>query len=149
MSREDRRSRPTRAREFLTLHRKKHASRGSATFGETVATALMLAVLSQSATSNEQASASSRKYEVCRAQIEQYVEDRLQQSVARIAFDFVFDYRSAGGGDGAKSTAVVYTNECPGYHVFELFATDFDCDARAHFGTVPNYIYYRTSEDGC
>ncbi len=149
MSSGDSRRRPVGARESLLLHRKKHTSRGRATIGKTLAFALILPALSQSATCGEPAPGASRKYETCRAQIEEYVENRFQQTVARIAFDFVFDYRSAGGGDGTKSTAVVYTNECPGYHVFELFATDFDCDTLAHSGTVPNYIYYRTSQDGC
>lgn len=112
------------------------------------ALALLLAVLSQYAACDEQAPAIHR-YQTCRAKIEKYVENRFQQSGSRVAFDFVLDYKSAGGGDGTKSTAVVYTNECPGYHVFELFATDFDCDALTHSGTVPNYDYYRTSQDGC
>jgi hypothetical protein len=146
---EDSRSGPTGDREILIVHRKKQAPRRGATFGETLALALILAAHSLSATSAEQAPATNRKYETCRVQIEKYLEDHFQQTVSRIAFDFVFDYRAAGGGDGAKSAAVVYTNECPGYHVFELFATDFDCDARAHAGKVPNYIYYRTSQDGC
>ena len=90
-----------------------------------------------------------RKYEICRGQLEEYVEARFHQTVSRISFDFVFDYRSAGGGDGTTSSALVYTEECPGYHVFDLFATDFDCDARAHVLTVPNYVFYRTSEFGC
>jgi hypothetical protein len=131
------------------VHREKSAPRGRATFGLRVAFALVLAAFSLRAMSDEHAPAVDRKYEVCRAQIEEYVESRFQQTVSSIAFDFVYDYRAAGGGDGTKSTAVVYTRECPGYHVFELFATDFDCDARAHVGKVPNYVYYRTSQDGC
>jgi hypothetical protein len=117
--------------------------------GETVATALILVSLSQSAVADEQTPGAKREHETCRVQIEEYVDSRFHQTVSRVVFDFVFDYRNAGGGDGTKSTAIVYTKECPGYHVFELFATDFDCDARAHLGAVPNYVYYRTSEDGC
>lgn len=111
--------------------------------------AVILTALSQSAATDDPASSDKRKYDVCRTQIEEYVDDRFHQTVSRIVFDFVFDYRSAGGGDGTKSTALAYTEDCPGYHVFELFATDFDCDARAHAGAVPNYVFYRTSEDGC
>lgn len=117
--------------------------------GDTIALGLVLAALSKSATSDVQSPATKREYETCRAQIEEYVENRFHQTVSHIAFDFVFDYRTGGGGDGPKSSAVVYTKECPGFHVFELFASDFDCDARAHSGTVPNYIYYRASQDGC
>ncbi len=134
---------------MLIVHREKSASREGTTTRLRVAFALILAAFSLRAMSDEHAPAVDRKHEVCRAQIEEYVENRFQQTVSHIAFDFVYDYRAAGGGDGTKSTAVVYTRECPGYHVFELFATDFDCDARAHAGAVPNYVYYRTSQDGC
>lgn len=89
-------------------------------------------------------------YGPCRAQIERYVTDRFQQTVTEIHFDFVFEYRTIGrGGDGPKSSAVVYTRECPGYHVFDLFASDYDCEFKAHYGEVPNYIHYRVSEEGC
>ena len=115
----------------------------------TVLLALTFVTSSQSATSDEGAPVIKREHETCRVQIEEYVDSHFHQSVSHIEFDFVFDYRNAGGGDGTKSTAIVYTKECPGYHVFELFATDFDCDAKAHIGAVPNYVYYRTSEDGC
>ena len=117
--------------------------------GVTMALAIIFVGLSQNAASDEQTSVTKRRFETCRAQIEEYVDSRFHQTVTQIKFDFVFDYRSAGGGDGTKSIAVVYTKECPGYHIFELFATDFVCNARAHVGTAPNYIYYRTSEDGC
>jgi hypothetical protein len=117
--------------------------------GGTVLLALTLIALSHSAASDEQPPATKGEHETCRAQIEEYVDSRFHQTVSHIEFDFVFDYRNAGGGDGTKSAAVVYTKECPGYHVFELFATDFDCDALAQAGAVRNYIFYRTSEDGC
>jgi len=111
--------------------------------------ALILVTLWQSAASNEQPPATKREQGTCRAQIEEYVDSRFHQAVSHIEFDFVFDYRNAGGGDGTKSTAIVYTKECPRYHVFELFATDFDCDSLAQAGAVRNYVFYRTSEDGC
>jgi hypothetical protein len=110
---------------------------------------LILGFLAQIAMAGEQAAATDRRYGTCRAQLEEYVENRFQQTVSHISFDFVFDYKAAGGGDGTTSTALVYTEECLGYHVFDLFATDYDCDARAHLFTAPNYIFYRTSEFGC
>ena len=111
--------------------------------------ALILGFFPQIVSAGEQAATTDRKYEICRAQLERYVETRFHQIVSRISFDFVFDYKSAGGGDGTTSTALVYTEECPGYHVFDLFATDFDCDARAHVLEAPSYVFYRTSELGC
>ena len=52
------------------------------------------------------------------------------------------------GGDGPKSAATAYTRECPGYHVFDLFASDYDCVSRAHYGNVHSYIRYRVSDRG-
>lgn len=87
---------------------------------------------------------------VCRAQIEDYVSDNFQQTVSRIDFDYVFDQRSSGqDGDGPTSAAVVYTEECPGYHVFDVFGSDYECEASVHYGEVRNYVRYRVSELGC
>ena len=122
---------------------------GLGKIAETVWLALILGFLPQIAVAGEQAATIDRKYETCRAQLKEYVENRFHQTISRISFDFVFDYRGAGGGDGPTSSALVYTEECPGYNVFALFASDFDCNARAHVLTVPNYIFYRTSELGC
>ncbi len=111
--------------------------------------ALLLGLFPHIVAAGEQAATIDREVETCRVQLEEYVQTRFHQTVSRITFDFVFDYRSAGGGDGTTSTALVYPEECPGYHVFDLFATDFDCDARAHVLAAPNYVFYRTSELGC
>ncbi len=101
------------------------------------------------AVAGERVATTARKYETCRSQLEEYVGNRFHQTVSRISFNFVFDYRGAEGGDGPTSSALVYTEDRPGYHVFDLFASDFDCDARAHLLVVPNYIFYRTSEFRC
>ncbi len=111
--------------------------------------ALMFGFLPQIVAAGEHVATTDRKYEICRAQLEEYVESRFHRTVSHISLDFVYDYRSAGGGDGTTSTALVYTEECPGYHVFDLLATDFDCDAHAHVLVAPNYVFYRTSELGC
>lgn len=87
---------------------------------------------------------------VCREQIERYVTEQLDQTVIEIDFNYVFGQRSAGGeGDGLASAAVVYVQECPGFHVFDLFAADYDCESKFHHGTVPNYIRYRSANQGC
>lgn len=91
------------------------------------------------------------QYDVCRKQIGEYVSQRFQQNVTDI--DFAFNYedrpRIASPAFGSNNQAVVYTDGCDGYHVFEIHGTYFDCEHRAHYGTPPNYIYYRTSADGC
>ena len=101
------------------------------------------------ALSDEQDATKKRDYDTCLTQIEDYVKEHFQQTVTGVDFDFVFDYMGGGAGGGLTSGAVAYVKECPGYHVFDLFATDFDCDARAHVGKVPNYIRYRVTEGGC
>jgi hypothetical protein len=78
---------------------------------------IMLGFPLQILATEAQDATAARKHEICRGQLEEYVEARFHQTVSRISFD--------------------------------LFATDFDCDARAHLLTVPNYVFYRTSEFGC
>lgn len=87
---------------------------------------------------------------VCRAQIEDYVSKQFHQTVTKIDFDFVFDQKSMGeGGGGPTSAAVVYTENCPGYHVFDVFGSDYECEYQVHYGKPRNYIRYRVSELGC
>lgn len=117
---------------------------------KTLLLVLTLGVFSHSALSDEQKSTSKRKNEICVSQIEEYVKSHFHQTVVRIDFDLVFDNKSAGPqGDSPTSMALAYMKECPGYHVFELFATDFDCDGRAYLGEVPGFLRYRTSGLGC
>jgi len=117
---------------------------------KTLLLVLTLGFISQSALPDEQPSTPKRKNDICITQIEDYAREHFQQTVIRIDFDFVFDNKSAGPqGDSPKSLALAYMKECPGYHVFELFATDFDCDGRAYLGAIPDFIWYRTSEQGC
>ena len=102
--------------------------------------AILLAVMPGSALAEAQ-------YGICRTQVEADVEKRFQQEIAEIEFTYM---TSKGGRSGDhKSTALVYTDDCPGYHVYDIFATDFDCESRAYFGTPPNLIRYRVSADGC
>ena len=94
-----------------------------------------------------QAVAQEPQYGICRPQIVADVEERFQQNVAEI--EFTYTTEKFGRGDDRKSSALVYTDACPGYHVYDVFATEHDCESRAHYGTPPNYIRYRVSADGC
>jgi len=86
-------------------------------------------------------------YGICRAQLEADVEKGFRQKIATIEFTYV---TSKGGRAGdTKSTGLVYSDGCPGYHVYDIFATEFDCESRAYYGTPPNLIRYRISADGC
>jgi len=86
------------------------------------------------------------EYGVCEEQIATDLDARFRQKVSRIDWTFV-SYRVSEAG--LKSQALVYTDDCPGYHVYDVFATDHDCLSRVHYGTVPNYVRYRVSEAGC
>ncbi len=83
------------------------------------------------------------KFGICRTQLEADVRTRFQQKITSI--DFTITTNKGGRDMGHKSTALVYTDGCPGYHVYDLFATEHDCKSRAHYGMPPNYIRYRTS----
>lgn len=89
------------------------------------------------------------RYEVCRAQIIEYVESRLDQHVTSI--DMYFAERRPAGPTIPPSTgqAVVRVAECDGFHVFEVLGTEYDCRFRAHYGTPPTYVHYRYSAKGC
>jgi hypothetical protein len=84
---------------------------------------------------------------ICRMQIEADVENRFQQKITSIEFTYI---TSKGGlGSEQKSTALVYTDACPGYHGYDIFATEYDCEFRAQYGKAPNHIRYRVSGGGC
>jgi len=87
------------------------------------------------------------QYGICRAQVESDVEKRFQHRITSIEFTYVTG-RGRRPGD-TKSTALVYTADCPGYHVYDIYATEFDCTARAYYGTPPNLALLRVSADGC
>ena len=84
---------------------------------------------------------------ICRMQIEADVEKRFQQKITSIEFTYFMD--KGGLGSEKKSTALVYSDACPGYHGYDIFATEYDCESRAQFGKAPNHVRYRVSGGGC
>jgi hypothetical protein len=84
---------------------------------------------------------------ICRMQIEADVEKRFQQKITSIEFTYITG--KGGRGEDLKSTALVYTNACPGYHGYDVYATEYDCEFRVQFGKAPNHIRYRVSGGGC
>ena len=84
---------------------------------------------------------------ICGTQLVADVGERFDQTVTRIEFSYITS--KGGRGGGSSSTALVYVDGCPGYHVYDVYATDYDCEARAHIGTPPRYVRYRTSSGGC
>ena len=83
---------------------------------------------------------------ICEDQIAADLKARFDQKITKIDWSFE---SSLDGLSGLKSQALVYVDDCPGYHVYDIYATDHDCLHRVHYGQIPNYIRYRTSEDGC
>ena len=84
---------------------------------------------------------------ICRMQIEADVENRFQQKITSI--EFTYATSKQGPGADKKSTALAYTDACPGYHGYDVFATEYDCEFRAQYGKAPNHIRYRVSGGGC
>jgi hypothetical protein len=89
------------------------------------------------------------RYGVCREQVVEYLAANFQQHVT--AIDMTFSERRPVPITIPPSTgqAVVYVAECDGYHVFDVYGTDYDCQHRAHYGTPPTFVRYRTSVGGC
>jgi len=92
------------------------------------------------------AKAKELEHGICEQQIVADVKTRFGQNIIKL--DWTMG-STLDGPPGMKSHALVYTDGCPGYHVYDVHATDHDCTNRAHIGTPPNYITYRVSEDGC
>ena len=96
--------------------------------------------------------AAEAKYDVCRSQLIEYVESHFGSKVTRIDFRFDYDDRSFFRRHAlplSGSQALVYTDGCEGYHVFDLEGSHFDCVHRAHYGTTRNYVRYRSSGGNC
>jgi len=98
------------------------------------------------------AAATEPKYDVCRTQLIDYVESHFESKVTRIDFRFDDDDRSFFRQSAlplSGSQALVYTDRCDGYHVFDLDGSHFDCVLRAHYGRSRNYLHYRSSHGEC
>ena len=87
--------------------------------------------------------------DVCRQQIVQEVQGRFQQKVEYIDFTFAESRPAVPTTPPSTGQALVRVDGCPGYHVFTVTGTDYDCLYRAHYGLAPRYVQYRNSGDGC
>ncbi len=87
------------------------------------------------------------QFDVCRTQIERDVAERFGQTVTDILWRHVFDRDDMRRFNFGQ--AIVSVAECPGWHFFDVRATADTCERQAHFGKVPNYVFYRSSGDGC
>lgn len=105
----------------------------------TVSVALLL--IASSAVVGQEA-----QYGVCEQQLIEDVASRFGQNITEIDWSL---QTSRDSRAGYTSQALVYTDGCPGYHVYEIFGKEYDCFHRAHIGKVRNYIRYRSSGGGC
>lgn len=109
-------------------------------------------VLAALAASPVAAAAADPQYDVCRTQLVDYVETHFGSRVTRIDFRFDYDDRpffKRGFLPLSGNQALVYTDGCDGYHVFDLTGSHFDCMHRAHYGAPRHYVRYRSSGGGC
>lgn len=83
---------------------------------------------------------------VCEKQLDADVASRFGQKITKIDWELQSSDDSRGAN---KGQAVVYTDGCPGFHVYDIFGKEFDCFDRVHHGEARNYIQYRTSAEGC
>jgi hypothetical protein len=86
------------------------------------------------------------EYGVCEKQLVADVASRFNQNVTKIDWSL---HTERDSRSGYRSQAVVYTDGCPGYYVYDIFGKEYDCFSRAHYGEVRNYIRYRSSGGGC
>ena len=83
---------------------------------------------------------------ICEEQIAADLKARFDQEITKVDWSFE---STLDGLSGLKSQALVYSDGCEGYHVYDVYATDHDCLDRAHYGQIPNYVRFRISEAGC
>ena len=86
---------------------------------------------------------------VCAQQIGDYLARNNGQTVTAIEFRYVERRGGSRSEPRTLTQAVVQVAECPGYHFFEVTGNQYVCELQAHIGSVPNYVIYRSSGDGC
>jgi hypothetical protein len=86
-------------------------------------------------------------FDVCRKQLSEYVTQVLRQHPTQVQMRYVYEQRDLLRFD--FTTALVFVEECPGYHYFDVRATADTCEMIPHYGRQPTYIRYLGSFDGC
>ena len=88
------------------------------------------------------------RYGVCRQQITDYVQEKLGQTPTRIEVQGYSETMPPTGMFDAGS-ALVYVEECSGFHAFEIRATESVCEYLPHYGKTGPYIRYEGAFEGC
>jgi len=89
------------------------------------------------------------RYGVCRQQIQDYVQQRLGQTVTRIDMRS-YSERTPPLNLLDAGDALAYVEECDGFHSFEVRGTWDLCENIPHYGTSSgSYIRYEGAFEGC
>ena len=92
------------------------------------------------------AAAAEPRYGVCRQEIADYVRQRLGQTVTRI------DVRGYAQRSNVfdPGDALVYVEECSGFHAFTVYGSQTVCEDIPHYGSnIGSYVSYDGAYEGC
>ena len=92
------------------------------------------------------AAADEPRYGVCRQQMTDQVRQRFGHTVTRIDVR-TYASRSTMFDPG---DALVYVEECSGFHAFDVLGTETVCEDIPHYGeSEGSYVLYQGSYEGC
>ena len=83
---------------------------------------------------------------VCEQQVRDFVTGEIGHTIKSI--DYWWSLHPGTNEMLEPSEALVYVNECPGFHLIAIRATGEEC-TMAHYGTPPDYLFYRGPSAGC
>ena len=107
---------------------------------------LSLLVLSPGFAAN--AMAGEPRYGVCRQEMIAFVEQKLGQTPTRIDVQ-AYSERTPPVTLFDAGSALVYVEECDGFHSFEIRGTESICEHLPHYGTPGTYVRYEGAFEGC
>jgi hypothetical protein len=91
------------------------------------------------------ATAEEPRFGVCRQEIGDYVRERLGHTLTRIEINSYAERTTIVH----PGSALVYVQECEGFHAFEIFATESTCEHLPHYGSGASYTRYAGAYEGC
>lgn len=91
------------------------------------------------------AAAEEPRYGVCRQEIRDYVREHLGHTIDRIRINSYAERTTIF----QPGEALVFVEECDGFHGFEIFATESVCEDLPHYGSGASYVRYEGGYGGC
>lgn len=94
-------------------------------------------------------SAAQPQFNVCEPQVVADVKRRFGHDVQRV--EWAWDDGSSDEHESSveRGSAVVYVEQCDGYYWYEAFASQSTCEYLAHYGNIPDYIFFRSVNGAC